>query len=77
MTLKFPTQELLSLVQQPGMRMFHFTLMCKGMMGVRGELSMAFFFHGAGKWDTGTKVKAETPELGKELRASPGMTRLM
>lgn len=48
------------------------------MMGERGELYMAFliffFFHEAGKWDTGMKVKAE---LGKELRASPGMTRLM
>lgn len=77
MTLKLPTQELLSVVQQLAMRTFHFTLMCKGMMGVSREPSMAFFFHGAGKWDTGMKGKAETPELGKELRASPGMTRLM
>lgn len=35
------------------------------------------FFHGAEKQDTGMKVKAETPGLGREMRASPGMTRLM
>lgn len=37
----------------------------------------SIFLHGAEKWDTGMKVKAETLGLGRELRASPGMTRLM
>lgn len=44
--------------------------------GEEGVL-LGIFFHGAGKWNMGMKVKAETPKLGEELRASPGMTRLM
>lgn len=61
-------------VQQPAMRIFHFAFTCKRRTG---DVSTAFFFHGAEKRDIGMKVKAETPGLGRERRASPGMTRLM